>query len=68
MSDRDELKIIVLAHIGFFKGPGFHNHCSQKRRTLYHHVRTAEIFRDTLVNTKVVKKENSTAMSGEDLQ
>jgi hypothetical protein len=43
-----------------------------KRRTLYHHVRTAkysEKIKDTLVNhKKVVKKENSTAMSGEDLQ
>jgi hypothetical protein len=33
MSDRDELKIIVLAHIRRFflrDEAGFHNHCSQK--------------------------------------
>jgi hypothetical protein len=47
MSDRDELKIIVLAHIRcFFLGDeaGFHNH-SQKKEELYIIVRTAEIFR-----------------------
>jgi hypothetical protein len=32
MSDRDELKIIVLAHIRRFGDEaGFHNHCSQKK-------------------------------------
>jgi hypothetical protein len=44
---------------------------TKKRRTLYHHVRTAEIFRknkDTLVNHKSSEEENSTAMSGEDLK
>jgi hypothetical protein len=37
MSDRDELKIIVLAHIRRFlrDEAGFHNHCSQKKEELY---------------------------------
>jgi hypothetical protein len=55
MSDRDELKIIVLAHIRRFKGTKLvFIIIAHKRRTLYHHVRTAEIFKtkDTLVNHK----------------
>jgi hypothetical protein len=36
MSDRDELKIIVLAHIRRFlrDEAGFHNHCSQKKKNI----------------------------------
>jgi hypothetical protein len=71
MSDRDELKIIVLAHIRrFFKDEaGFHNHCSQKEELLYHHVWDGGNIqkKNTLVNHKSSEEENSTAMS-EDLQ
>jgi hypothetical protein len=61
MSDRDELKIIVLAHIRcFFWGTKLvFIIIAHKKRTLYHHVRTAKYSekKKTLYQPKVVKKK-----------